>query len=115
MAKTDQEKVSRQAIEYVRIVEGHRTKRLQWVVGGVVVCVLAMTFLLFKVLDRPWWQSLIVTLVAAAIPNTIPCYVTIKVFRNYVRRKNVRIKELEGKLDGNRTSSGLNADGTPKP
>ena len=114
MADSAPEKLNKRTIEYVNLVEGHRTKRLQWVVGGVVICILAIVFCIYKVLDHPWWYSLIIVIVAAATPNVIPCFASLKVFRMYVRRKNVRIKKLEAKLDTGRTSSGLRKDGTPK-
>ena len=107
------EKPDKWTIEYIKIVEKNRTQRLQWVVGGIVVCVICLSFVLFKIVDRPWWQTLIVTLVAAMIPNTIPCWLSIRVFRTYVRRRNERIKSLESQLDKKRTSSGLEPDGTP--
>lgn len=114
MANSVPEKPDKRALEYLNIVEGHRTRRLRIVVVGIVICVVALTFCLFKALDRPWWQSLLIGLGAAIIPNIFPTWVSIKVFRSYVRRKNARIKVLESTLDKKRTTSGLEEDGTPK-
>lgn len=113
MPDSPPDKISKRTLEYVSLVEGHRTKRLQTIVGGVTVCVIAAAVCLFKALDRPWWQTLIIGLAAAAFPNVFPVAIIVKTFRRYVRRKNVRIKTLEGKFDSKRTSSGLKEDGTP--
>jgi hypothetical protein len=108
-----EEKPSEPAGGVVVQVEREKTKR--WLIVSIAFtvcfCVACWTFLKFSQIERPWWHYIVVPIVPTVV-GWFPGPLIIRRFRRYMAHHHDRTVNLERSVDPNRTTSGLNKDGT---
>ena len=98
----------RRATEFVRIVEIHRTIRTIAICVVVAIGIVAVCWAAVRITEKPPWLVLLLAILA---PGGV-VYSIIRTFRWYIKRTNQRVVDLEKRLDSDRTSSGLDKNGT---
>jgi hypothetical protein len=93
--------------------EFYRTIRWGIVAAGIFGCVGWITWAYVKKGDTPVWQAILQASLPALFPTAI-AYRWRRRLRQYMKSVAERFNKLESSIDPNRTSSGLNSDGTDR-
>ena len=103
-----------EAARYLKVHELHRTIRWAFVCITIVFCVWLLAPVVEKILVKPPWLTLSLALVAAlAAPASLVKALLGLLHRN-IKRLSARAAEREKLSDPNRTSSGLESDGSSR-